>query len=292
MDGGASKGILDPDRLFPLEPSVRGSRESSTPRSETCRLSPARTHRPALVRRGRAVPRSRAALRRARPLRLPHALLAGRGADRPRACRASTAARPRPTAAGSGGGSPRTTTCCGARRRGSGSTTPSRRSSASRPAVRGDGRRLLRPYRRLPGPAGVPAEGALPALRDRSDRDDRERARRPALAPDDPRVGLERQGRHRLPAGHCGRSGVSTGFAANVERFGASPVATPRLGTAISRRTGSAGGFRDFGATSTDHGHPTARTENLSQAEAAALSPGCSRDAARRRRPMPSAGRC
>ena len=45
-----------------------------------------------------------------------------------------------------------------------------------------------------------------------------------------------------------------------------------RPGRAISPPTASAAPFsRIIGATATDHGHPTARTENLPQAEAAAL---------------------
>ncbi len=62
------------------------------------------------------------------------------------------------------------------------------------------------------------------------------------------------------------------GFAANVERFGAlaGTDATTWEGYLDAHRIRRAF-FKDHGATSTDHGHPTARTEDLPRAEAAAL---------------------
>ncbi|WP_439529031.1 glucuronate isomerase [Pannonibacter sp.] len=62
------------------------------------------------------------------------------------------------------------------------------------------------------------------------------------------------------------------GFAAAVEQLGAlaGTRATSWDGYLEAHRTRRAY-FKQFGATSTDHGHPTARTENLPQAEAAAL---------------------
>lgn len=62
------------------------------------------------------------------------------------------------------------------------------------------------------------------------------------------------------------------GFAQNVERLGAltGEDATTWTGYLAAHRARRSV-FRDHGATSTDHGHPTARTENLSQAAAAAL---------------------
>ena len=62
------------------------------------------------------------------------------------------------------------------------------------------------------------------------------------------------------------------GFAANVERLGelAGEDATTWAGYLAAHRARRAV-FKTFGATSTDHGHPTARTEDLSQAEAARL---------------------
>ncbi|MFD1696139.1 glucuronate isomerase [Roseibium aestuarii] len=62
------------------------------------------------------------------------------------------------------------------------------------------------------------------------------------------------------------------GFAANVERFGelAGEDATTWQGYLAAHRERRAF-FKSFGATSSDHGHPTARTENLSPADAEAL---------------------
>jgi glucuronate isomerase len=62
------------------------------------------------------------------------------------------------------------------------------------------------------------------------------------------------------------------GFTGNVERFGeiAGVDATTWDGYLEAHRRRRAY-FRESGATSTDHGHPTARTEDLPQAEAAEL---------------------
>ncbi|MDV7144472.1 glucuronate isomerase [Tropicimonas sp. TH_r6] len=62
------------------------------------------------------------------------------------------------------------------------------------------------------------------------------------------------------------------GFAANIEKFGemAGTDATNWDGYLDAHRNRRAY-FKDFGATSSDHGHPTARTENLPRAEAEAL---------------------
>lgn len=62
------------------------------------------------------------------------------------------------------------------------------------------------------------------------------------------------------------------GFAQNVAQLGdlTGEPATTWLGYLRAHRTRRAF-FRSFGATATDHGHATARTENLSQADAAAL---------------------
>ena len=63
-----------------------------------------------------------------------------------------------------------------------------------------------------------------------------------------------------------------SGFKANVEKFGAiaGTDATNWRGYLDAHRIRRAY-FKKFGATATDHGHPTARTEDLSQPEAAAL---------------------
>ncbi len=62
------------------------------------------------------------------------------------------------------------------------------------------------------------------------------------------------------------------GFSTNVERLGAiaGTDATTWKGYLEAHRIRRAF-FKSYGATSTDHGHPSARTENLSQSEAAAL---------------------
>ena len=62
------------------------------------------------------------------------------------------------------------------------------------------------------------------------------------------------------------------GFADNVAQLGALTGETTSTweGYLRAHRVRRAY-FKEFGATSSDHGHPTARTENLSQAEAAAL---------------------
>jgi len=62
------------------------------------------------------------------------------------------------------------------------------------------------------------------------------------------------------------------GFAANVERLGelANENATSWEGYLAAHRVRRAC-FKDRGATASDHGHPTARTEDLSPVEAAAL---------------------
>jgi glucuronate isomerase len=62
------------------------------------------------------------------------------------------------------------------------------------------------------------------------------------------------------------------GFAANVEKFGAlaGTDATRWSGYLDAHRARRAY-FKEFGATASDHGHATARTEDLSQADASAL---------------------
>eukprot|EP00903_Cladosiphon_okamuranus_P002163 g2161.t1 len=62
------------------------------------------------------------------------------------------------------------------------------------------------------------------------------------------------------------------GFAANVEQLGALTSEDTKTwqGYLKAHRVRRAY-FKSFGATSSDHGHPTARTENLSQTEAEAL---------------------
>jgi glucuronate isomerase len=58
----------------------------------------------------------------------------------------------------------------------------------------------------------------------------------------------------------------------NLERFGELTGEDVYAGRAISKRTASAAAyFKERGATSSDHGHATARTANLSDGEAEAL---------------------
>ncbi len=63
------------------------------------------------------------------------------------------------------------------------------------------------------------------------------------------------------------------GFAENVEQLGAltGEAAAQDWEAYLRAHRARRAFFRGFGATSTDHGHPTARTENLPQADAAAL---------------------
>jgi hypothetical protein len=200
--------LLDADRLFPLEDRARGIARALYDGARPSHRQPARPYRPALVRRGRGLPRPRAALRDARPLRLPHALLAGRAARGPR--RAAHRRRPdRDRPARSGGASPRTTTCSAARPRGCGSTTPSPRSSGSRSgsrptaptastttsptASRGPNTGPARCYERF----GIEVIATTEA-----------RSTTCAGTAHDPRERLDRPRRHRLPP-RCGRrSGV------------------------------------------------------------------------------------
>ncbi|MCD1635676.1 glucuronate isomerase [Martelella mediterranea] len=62
------------------------------------------------------------------------------------------------------------------------------------------------------------------------------------------------------------------GFAENVEKLGAiTGLDTTRYDQYLDAHRMRRAYFREFGATSTDHGHATARTEDLPKAEAAAL---------------------
>ena len=180
-------------------------------------------------------------------------------------------------------------------RRGSGSTIPSRRCSASTtPPVRRDRRRRLRPYRRLPRPARSSCPRALlRALRHRGDRDHRQRARRPALAPDDPRLRLERPRRHRLPA-RCGRRSrvrrlrrqrrpARRDHRLRHRDLGGLPRRPPRSGAPSSRRSAPP-------APTTATRPPAPRTCRRPRPRRS--SPRRSPARRRPRRPTPSAARC
>ncbi len=79
-------------------------------------------------------------------------------------------------------------------------------------------------------------------------------------------------GGHRLSPRCRGRPRVSRALPSTSHCLARSPakIARPGNGYLAAHRKRRAY-FISFGATSSDHGHPTARTENLSQAEAAAL---------------------
>ncbi len=232
--------LLHADRLFPADLATRAiARRLYDEVARPADHLAARPHRPALVCRERAVPRSGAAARRARPLRLPHALQPGRAAGGARRRRAATARRSRPTRARSGGASPSTIICSAARRRGCGSTTCSRRCSASTSGSRPEtADHYLRPHRRVPGEAGVPAARAVRALQHRGDRHHREPARRPGCA----------RGDRARPAGRAAWSPPTgptrwsipefDGFRANLAALRrADRLRHATSGAAISRRT-------------------------------------------------------
>ncbi len=61
------------------------------------------------------------------------------------------------------------------------------------------------------------------------------------------------------------------GFAQNVEKFCALAGTSSSWQGYLDAHRNRRGYFKTFGATSSDHGHPTARTEDLPQSEAAAL---------------------
>ena len=132
--------------------------------------------------------------------------------------------------------------------------------------------RALRPHRRLPGAAGIPSARPVRALQYRGADHDREPARRPPLA-----------SRAIKASGWRGRvltafrpdpvvDPAFPGFRDNLDALGriaGGDVSTWQgyLAALAERRAY----FKSVGCTSTDHGHPTARTADLSPSEAAAL---------------------
>ncbi len=130
--GTAGSGPAVSDRAADPRPRPRSLRNGARPADH----QPARPYRPALVCRGRARSPTRPGSSWC-PITTSSACSVPRACRWPTsACPGRTAARPRPTGAGSGAASPSIITCSAARRRGSGSTTPSRRSSASRRGFR------------------------------------------------------------------------------------------------------------------------------------------------------------
>ena len=142
-----------------------------------------------------------------------------------------------------------------------------------RPAGRRDRRRRLRPGRRLPGPAGVPAARPLRALRHRPAGHHRRPVRRPRRPP--PARPRTRRG----PAGWCRPSAPTATWRRRSPTWGAD---LDRLAAVSGVDTGDYAGFvaaledrrryfRQHGAVSTDHSHPDARTDVLETAEAGRL---------------------
>ena len=192
---------LHPDRLFPPDRETRAiARELYASVAGAADRQPARPHRPAMVRRRRAVPRPGEAVHRSRPLRASHALQSGRAPRGPwRAAERRRAGRDRSAQ----------------------DLAPVRRelSPVPRHAVlalaqprlhrslrlpraprRRQRRQVLRSHRRLPGAPGIPAARALRAVQHRGLDDDGEPARRPSPSPHDQVERLARPGAHRLPS--------------------------------------------------------------------------------------------
>ena len=131
---------------------------------------------------------------------------------------------------------------------------------------------LLRPDRRGPAHAGIPAARAVRALPHRGDRHDGKPARSAEAPRDHPSIRLERPRGHGLSS-RSGRRSRIRGLPRRTSCASArSPAAIPSTwnGYLEAHRKRRAF-FREYGATSTDHGHPTARTADLSQADAEAL---------------------
>ena len=83
---------------------------------------------------------------------------------------------------------------------------------------------------------------------------------------------LDRARHHRLSPRHGGRSRLRRASPPTSTRFGAlTGCDTATWDGYLDAHRVRRAFFKAFGATSTDHGHPTARTEDLPQAEAAAL---------------------
>ena len=113
-------------------------------------------------------------------------------------------------------------------------------------------------------------------------------------SPEDPRVGLEGPRRHRLPARPGRRSGVRGLPRQRRAVRRARPARTRRRGSGyLAAHRKRRAFFKTMGATSTDHGHPTARTCDLAGGRMpAAARPRAGRHGDRRTRPKRSAARC
>ena len=286
---------LHPDRLLPgrsrhPRPRPRALRHGRRPADRQS----ARAHRSAVVRGRRAVSRRVRALHHAGPLCLPHALQPGHPARGPR----------HPAPRRRRGGAGRAQDLAHVRR----ALSPvSRHADAhlARPRVR-DGVRLhgaadrrigrshVRPHQRVPRAAGVPSARAVRALQHRSARDHRVAARSARAAPEAARVRLEGPRDHGVPArsrSSIPNSRASATTCCSSARSRGEDTATWRGYLAAHRERRAY--FKTMGATSTDHGHPTARTCDLP----AERVPAPARPRARghrdaRTKPSSSAGRC
>ena len=201
----------------------------------------------------------------------------------------------------SGACSPRTTTCSAARRRAlwldhvfAERVRHRRAADAPRPPTATYDRIGECLARRR-----VPAARAVRALQHRGARHHRSRRSTTLDAsPGDPRQRLAGPGGHRLSPRSGRRSRSTTASADNAASGSASsPARTPRPGSGyLAAHRKRRAFFNAMGATSTDHGHPTARTADLSARArprrcSTASSPATA-DAGRRRAvPRPDADR-
>ena len=284
---------LHPDRLFPADPATRAiARALYEPVAGLPIISPHGHTDPAWF--ADDAPFANAAELLLAPDHYLFRMLYSQGVPLERwACRAR-GGRAEPTRARPGGCSPSISTCSAARRRGSGWTMCSPRCSASTCALDGDDRRpLLRPHRRGAGSRRRSGRAPVRPLQDR------------ALATTEGAARCARPHEAIRASGWQGRVVTAyrpdpvvdpehEDFAAELERFGeltgedvaswagylARPPHPPRAF------------FREAGATSTDHGHPTARTARPVAAEAEALFAGSLAGSRRRRTPSCSAPRC
>ena len=132
--------------------------------------------------------------------------------------------------------------------------------------------RLLRPYRCGFADPGVPAPRALRAVRHRGDRHHREPARSLEAPRDSAAIGLERAESSRLIGPTRSSTRNSRVSAKICVRFGElTDCDTATWDGYLEAHRKRRAFFRQYGATSTDHGHPSALTADLPKAEAEAL---------------------
>ena len=264
--------ILDDNRLFPADGQARSvaARLYETIRDLPI-LSPHGHTDPSWFADNQPFPDPASAPHPARPLHLPHALLAGSLARVPRHSRRSTA-KSAPTHAKSGASSPSTTTSSAEPPPGSGSTTPSKTSSASP----------------IASARKTPTSTTTSSLRN-------SRPRSSAPAPSYEQFNIEVLSTTDTPldtleyhkairdSGWKGRvipafrpdsviDAEYAGFLGNIEKLG--EITGEDIGTfkgylnALRNRRAF---FKTMGCTSTDHGHLTAQTADLDPATAESL---------------------